>query len=52
VAIRHLKKGGVIITSGILDVKEAEVEAALRAAGFTILETTRMGEWVSITAVK
>ena len=47
---RHLKQGGIFITSGILDVKEAEVADAMNNAGLTILETTRMGEWVSITA--
>ena len=46
----RLKKSGVCITSGIIDFKEHEVTEALKAAGFTIVETTRQGEWVSITA--
>lgn len=50
--IKHLKKGGIIITSGILDVKEQEVTEALKNAGFTIEEVTRQGEWVSVTARK
>ncbi len=50
--IKHLKKGGIIITSGILDVKEQEVTDALKNAGFTIEEVTRQGEWVSVTARK
>ncbi len=50
--IKHLKKGGIIITSGILDIKEQEVAEALRNAGFEIDEVTRQGEWVSITARK
>ncbi len=46
----RLKKSGFCITSGIIDFKEHEVTEALKAAGFTIVETTRQGEWVSITA--
>ncbi len=49
---RHLKPGGIYITSGILDIKELEVREAVEAAGFTVLEVTRQGEWVSITARK
>lgn len=48
--IKHIKKGGILITSGILDVKEKEVAGALVKAGFTIEEVTAQGEWVSITA--
>ncbi|MCI5568751.1 MAG: 50S ribosomal protein L11 methyltransferase [Lachnospiraceae bacterium] len=48
--INHIKKGGILITSGILDVKEKEVADALVKAGFTIEEVTAQGEWVSITA--
>ena len=51
-AIKHLKKGGVFITSGILDVKENDVAEALKNSGFDIIEITRQGEWVSITARK
>lgn len=47
---RHLKPGGIYITSGILDVKEQEVTEAVKAAGMQILEVTRQGEWVSVTA--
>lgn len=48
--IKHIKKGGILITSGILDVKEKEVADALVKTGFTIEEVTAQGEWVSITA--
>ena len=48
----QLKPGGIYITSGILDVKEQEVKAAVEASGMTVLEITRQGEWVSITARK
>ncbi|MCI9175434.1 MAG: 50S ribosomal protein L11 methyltransferase [Lachnospiraceae bacterium] len=47
-----LKQGGIYITSGIIDFKETAVRAAIEAAGFTILETEHLGEWVSITARK
>ncbi len=51
-AIRHLKKGGIMITSGILDIKEDAVAEAMRLAGFEIIEITRQKEWVSVTARK
>lgn len=52
VAVRHLKKGGVYITSGIIDDKEQTVVEAVEAAGLQVLEITRQGEWVSVTARK
>ncbi len=49
----HLKKGGLYITSGIIDTKEAEVKAAVEATGeFEIVEITRQKDWSSITAKK
>lgn len=48
----RLKKGGVFITSGIIDFKESEVKEAIEKAGMAVLEITRQGEWVSITARK
>ena len=49
----HLKKGGIFITSGIIDMKEQAVRDALLAnEAFEIVETTKQGEWVSITARK
>ncbi len=49
----HLKPGAIFITSGIIDMKEQAVREALEANdAFEILETTRQGEWVSITARK
>lgn len=47
---RHLKKGGIYITSGIIDFKEEAVKEAIQHAGLTVLEVNRQGEWVSITA--
>lgn len=47
----HVKHGGIVITSGIINMKEQAVRDALAAnAEFEILETTYQGEWVSITA--
>lgn len=46
----HLKPDGIFITSGIINTKEEEVKAALVANNFELMETTRMGDWVSITA--
>lgn len=52
VVIHQMKKGGIYITSGILDVKEQDVVHAVEAAGLEVLEVTRQGEWVSVTARK
>lgn len=48
----HLKSGGIYITSGIIEDKEETVIEAVKAAGFEVLEVTRQGEWVSVTARK
>ena len=48
--VSHMKKGGVYITSGILDVKEKDVTDACVRAGLSVTEVTRQGEWVSVTA--
>lgn len=48
---KHLKKGGLFITSGIIDTKEEEVRQAILDNGnFEILEITRQKDWSSITA--
>ena len=41
----HLKKGGLYITSGIINTKEEEVREALIANGFEILGVEYMKEW-------
>lgn len=46
----YLKKDGIFITSGIIDMKEEEVKRSLLSNNFEIIETTYMGEWVSMTA--
>lgn len=48
----RLKRGGVFITSGIIDFKENEVREAIEKTGMEVLEITHQGEWVSITARK
>ena len=52
VIVRQMKKGAYYITSGILDVKEDVVVDAVKKAGLTLVEVTRQGEWVSVTARK
>lgn len=47
---RHLKKGGIYITSGIIAEKESLVVDAVKAAGMEVLEVTGQNEWVSVTA--
>ena len=50
VIVRQMKKGGIYITSGIINTKEKTVRQAVEAAGLEVLEVTYQGEWVSVTA--
>ena len=52
VILHQMKKGGLYITSGIIDDKEESVVAAVKAVGLEVLEVTHQGEWVSVTARK
>ena len=52
VIVNQMKKGAYYITSGILDVKEEVVKEAVNAAGLTLVEVTRQGEWVCVTERK
>ncbi len=52
VIVQHLKKGGIYITSGIIEEKETVVKDAVQAAGLEVLEVTHQGDWVSVTARK
>lgn len=47
-----LKKGGVYITSGILNEKESIVTDAMERAGLTVLDISRQGEWSSVVSRK
>lgn len=49
---KHLKKDGLYITSGIINMKRDKVKEAIEKNGFTIIEENEMGEWVSFVAKK
>ncbi|GGF07553.1 ribosomal protein L11 methyltransferase [Halobacillus andaensis] len=51
-AYRLLKKDGYFITSGIISGKKELVLDRLKQAGFEIIETNKMEDWVSIIAKK
>ncbi|MBO4775732.1 MAG: 50S ribosomal protein L11 methyltransferase, partial [Lachnospiraceae bacterium] len=46
------KPGGIYITSGIIDEKEGFMLDVMKRDGLEVLDVTRQGEWVSITARK
>ena len=49
----HIKKGGIFITSGIINMKEQAVRDAFAANDeFEVVEVTYQGEWLSVTARK
>lgn len=52
VILSQLKAGGIYITSGIIEEKEETVVKAVLEAGLEVLEVSRQGEWVSVTARK
>ncbi len=52
VIINQMKKGGIYITSGIIEDKEDVVVEAVKEAGLEVLEVNHQGEWVSVTARK
>ena len=52
VIIHQMKKGGIYITSGIIEDKEDVVVKAEEEAGLEVLEVNHQGEWVSVTARK
>lgn len=48
---KHIKHGGVFITSGIINTWEDRVKEAFAGNDeFEVIETTYQGEWVSVTA--
>ncbi len=49
---KHIKPGGIFISSGIINTKKEAVKAAVLNNGFKILEINEMGDWVSIVAQK
>lgn len=52
VVVAQMKKGGIYITSGIINEKEETVVKAVKEAGLEVVEITYQGEWVSVTARK
>lgn len=49
----HLKKGGVFITSGIINTKEQDVLDAFRANDqLEVVEVNHQGDWVNVTAIR
>ena len=52
VIVHQLKRGGIYITSGIIDDKEEVVVQAVKEAGLEVLEVNCQGEWVSVIARK
>jgi ribosomal protein L11 methyltransferase len=45
---RHLTVGGLLIASGIIREREADVLEATQAAGYTVIERLTRGEWVAL----
>lgn len=45
---RHLAPGGLLICSGIIKEREADVLAAVQAEGYTIVDRLTKGEWVAL----
>ncbi|MDD3339740.1 MAG: 50S ribosomal protein L11 methyltransferase [Lachnospiraceae bacterium] len=52
VILNQMKPGAIYITSGIIDMKEELVVETVKKAGLELVEVTRQGEWVSVTARK
>lgn len=49
----HLKKGGIFITSGIINTKEQDVLDAFAANDqLEVVEVNHQGDWVNVTAVR
>lgn len=48
----NMKKGGLFISSGIINTKESVVREALERNHFEILEVNRLNDWVSFVARK
>lgn len=49
-AKKHLLAGGVFICSGIIREREEDVQRALAAAGYTVINRLEKGEWVCLAA--
>lgn len=49
---RFMREDAVFITSGIIDTREAEVQAALRENGFAVTERNEQSGWVCLVCKK
>lgn len=49
---KHLKSGGLFITSGIINTRKEDVKQEIINSGFEIVDINELGEWVSIVARK
>ena len=49
---RFMAEGAVLITSGIIDEREADVQAALAKNGFTVLRRRTSAGWVALECAK
>jgi ribosomal protein L11 methyltransferase len=47
-----MRKGGLFISSGIINIKEEAVREALLKNGFEIIEVMHMNDWVAFVAKK
>ena len=45
---KYLAQDGIFITSGIIDTREQDVQDALAANGFTVIERRTSGGWVAL----
>ncbi|MCR4993524.1 MAG: 50S ribosomal protein L11 methyltransferase [Lachnospiraceae bacterium] len=52
VTSKHMRKGALFISSGIINTKEEAVREALLKNGFEILEVIKMNDWVAFVARK
>jgi ribosomal protein L11 methyltransferase len=48
----HAAPGGTLIASGIIESRSDEVEAALTAAGFVVVDWITEGDWVTVRLVR
>lgn len=49
---RHIKPGGLFISSGIINTAAGDVKEAITANGFEIIETDTLGDWYCFVARK
>ncbi len=52
ILLSALKRGGILLASGILESREEEVKQALLSAGFTLLRSHASDEWVCLELTK